>query len=204
VGLLDSLAYGYGSSSMGGVSLHLRARSARLRKYAHRLLQRWRGVEETTPPSFQTGTTPEEAAEEGWSGLVRAGGERRRAQEGEEDYYRVRSSWVTFMAPEQDVVGPFPAEPVPMESREEQLALELEGGGAAAQPLPSVVEFKERVEYVSARIFATSLNCGGVTRFADLGCIEEWIPKDGYDLCVVCGAFVWEMGRGDESLLRCG
>ena len=31
-------------------------------------------------------------------------------------------------------------------------------------------------------IFATSLNCGGVARLGDLGCIEEWIPRAGYDL----------------------
>lgn len=188
---------------MGGVTFHLRARCKRL---ARRLRQAARrccfcaGAAETTPSSFPTtGSTPEEAAEEGWSGLARVGGARRRREPGEEgregEYYRVRSSWFTFM-PEQpqgvDAVGPFPPEPVLLGGvAEEAVALEVEETGAG--PAGPVLEMKEAVQYLSARIFATSLNCGGVGRLADLGCIEEWVPKDGYDLCV---AFSFVGGGG--------
>lgn len=157
--------------------------------------------------SFATSTTPEEAREEGWAGLARSGGARLRRRpedevEGEEEeegasggrqYYRVRSSWFTFM-PDHDVIGPFSEEPVVVDVRKEKVALEIameeEAAGVAAAPqrppgLASVLEFEERKQYFSARIFATSLNCGGVVRLASLGCIEEWVPKDGYDLYVL-------------------
>lgn len=199
MGFVDALASGYGSSSMGGVTFHLRARLTRLGRRVQRAFQRLRRLPETAPSSFPTrGSTPEEAAEEGWSGLARVGGARRRREMGEEgnegDYFRVRSSWFTFM-PEQDrgdEMGPFPAAPVILEEEtEDAVALEVENGsgGAPGQGPVPVLEMKETIQYVSARIFATSLNCGGLDRLAELGCIEEWVPKDGYDLYVTCFSF---------------
>ena len=187
---------------MGGVTFHLRARLTRLARRVRRAFQRLRRLPEPAPPSFPTTrSTPEEAAEEGWSGLARVGGARRQRETGEEgnegDYFRVRSSWFTFM-PEQergDEMGPFPAAPVILEeAAEEAVVLELEEGGGVGAPGQGpgqgpVLEMKETIQYVSARIFATSLNCGGLGRLAELGCIEEWVPKDGYDLYVTCFFF---------------
>ena len=170
---------------MGGVSCHFRARFARLRQRVHAAWRRWRGVRETTDlPSFVVGTggTPEEAAGGGTRRRREGDGGDGEGKEGEE-YYLVCSSWFSLLPERDDALGPFPTAPVPLEARVEGLALEVEQSQQQQQQQPAVrVELKEEIQYASARIFATSLNCGGVTRLGELGCIEEWVPKDGYDL----------------------